>query len=98
MCQSDFDPFSSLLRHVADLEWQTEIFVENDKNSHDHPKTDPDQEVSEYDPKDRDDERDELVPTLAEHLSEHRRLGKLEADDEENRCERCEWDHVHDAR
>jgi hypothetical protein len=86
LCQSNFDPFSLLLRHVADLEWQTEIFVENDKNSHDHPKADPDQEVSEYDPTDRDDERNELVRTLAEHLSEDRRLGKLEADDQENRC------------
>ena len=86
MCQSDLDPFSSLLRHVADLEWQPEILEENDKNCNDHPKTDPDQEVSEHDPANRDDERNELVWTLAEHLSEDRRLGKLEADDQENRC------------
>lgn len=57
-----------------------------------------DQEVGEHDPADRDHEGNKLVRTLAEHLSEHRRLGKLEADDEENRRERCEWDQVHDGR
>ncbi len=82
MCQSDLDPFSSLLRHIADLEWQPEILEENDEHCHDHPKADSDQEISEHDPADRDYERNKLVRTLAEHLFEDRRLGELEADDE----------------